>query len=49
MLAVMLFDNLGMAGGFQRRRLAGFIPEVDDTGLELLLEIKGVQFQFFDV
>ena len=49
MLTVMLLDHFGAAGGLQRSELAGLATEVDDIGLELLLEIEGIAFQIFDV
>ena len=48
-LAVMLFDDLGVPGCLERGALASFAAQVDDIGLKLLLEIERMKFQFFDV
>ncbi len=49
MLAVMLFDHFGAPRGFQGSDLPGFAAQVEHAGLQLLLEIEGIKFQFFDV
>src|SRR6202162_2387456 len=49
MLAVMLFDNLGMPGCLQRRTLPGFASQINSIGLKLLLKIQRMTFQFMNV
>jgi hypothetical protein len=49
MLAVMLFDNLGMPGRFQGRTLPNFASQINSIGLKLLFKIQRVAFQLIDV
>src|ERR1700687_1148296 len=48
-LAVMLFDNLGMPGCFQRRTLPGFASQINRIGLKLLFKIQRMTFQLIYV
>src|ERR1700722_5336520 len=49
MLAMMLFNHLGVTGCLQRRALFGLASQVDDIGLKLLLKIQRMTSQFIDV
>ena len=44
MLAMMLFDQFGAAGGFKRSALANLVPEIQYSGLKFLIEIARTNF-----